>query len=657
MSTTAGTAKPIRKKRGLAIGLPLLTRELIEQSARRRTYWLRALYACLFYVAAGFFWYDSYSYRIQGGPLNVLGTGRNLFEVVLGLQFAGIYMFLPAMTCGVLTSEKERNTMSLLLLTRLGPWKIVVEKLLSRLVPMLFFLLLSVPLIVFSYSLGGLSQGMLWGGLWVLALTAFQVAALALFCSAYCRTTAAAFISTYVVGFVLIFFMVITEDGLDLIPWSDMFEFCIDAIVGPGTMQSLQSTGVIRHKEELTGMFFGPILALDFNMWLTSSSIWTWIIRTTPLFLSGWLFLVLARVFVVRRAFVPPQNRVLSLFRAFDRAMKDLNDRYGRGIVVVKGAQALPAFAPVAWRETSKTTLGSFRYLLRLLIVVEAPIVLFTSLIIAVDADTEPITFMVSVFWILAALLVTVKSASIIPSERSRETLDVLLTTPMSARDIVRQKLRGVWRLALVLFFAYATLIAAQILLKSIFATDDFYGSRMRLREYPYSFGYSVWFERLTLYGVCSLLAFVVYIPLIAYLSLFVGLCLRTQTRAIMGSIVLIAAWCTAPLLLPLFLFEFFFPPGYWEPDSPVYFLFLFSPATVIALNEYDDLHEIARMPWPAMIINFTFYTAVALLLRRICLHGAARLLKRNEDSHRPLPALFRAGDQPGDEIPALNNV
>ena len=220
----------------------MLTRELIEQSARRRTYILRVLYACLFYVSVGLIWYENFAFRVRGGPLDILGSGDDLFEIVLVLQFVGVYLFLPAMACSVLTSEKERNTISLLLLTRLGPWTIVVEKLLSRLMPMLFFVLLSVPLVVFSYALGGLTQAMLWGGLWTLAVTAFQIAALAVMCSAYCRTTAAAFISTYVIGFLIIFFMPITDE-LRLIPWNGIFQACLNTFLGPGGMQMVSGRG------------------------------------------------------------------------------------------------------------------------------------------------------------------------------------------------------------------------------------------------------------------------------------------------------------------------------------------------------------------------------------------------------------------------------
>ncbi len=160
-------------------GLPLLAKELVEQAARPRTYVVRVVYAVLLFFA-GFMFYYSIVSRYNASPYAVLGHGRELFQAIINLQFVGIYLFAPAMTCGVLTFEKERNTLGLLFLTRLGPWTIVLEKYLGRIIPMCSFLILSLPLLVIAYSLGGFTQQYVWTGVWLLLITVFQVSALAL---------------------------------------------------------------------------------------------------------------------------------------------------------------------------------------------------------------------------------------------------------------------------------------------------------------------------------------------------------------------------------------------------------------------------------------------------------------------------------------------
>ncbi len=64
----------------------------------------------------------------------MLGRGPCLSTRVVEPQTFLILIFLPAMTCGAIAGEKERNTLAVLLTTRLGPLTIVLEKLASRLV-------------------------------------------------------------------------------------------------------------------------------------------------------------------------------------------------------------------------------------------------------------------------------------------------------------------------------------------------------------------------------------------------------------------------------------------------------------------------------------------------------------------------------------------
>src|SRR5262249_47798855 len=128
-----------------------------------------------------------------------------MFEWLMKLQFAGIYLFMPAITCGVLAHEKEQRTLGLLFLTRLGPWTILFEKLSSRLVPMCCFLLLSLPLVAHAYGIGGITRAHLLFGVWMLVITVLQVGALALACSAWFRTTLGALVGTYAAGAVLVF--------------------------------------------------------------------------------------------------------------------------------------------------------------------------------------------------------------------------------------------------------------------------------------------------------------------------------------------------------------------------------------------------------------------------------------------------------------------
>ena len=428
------------------LGLPLLAKELIEQSARKRTYVIRVVYASILFFTAFLLFYEELRVGTTS-PMAVLGKGRELFMSLVALQFAGIYLFMPAMMCGVVTQEKERASLQLLFLTRLGPWTILFEKLAGRLIPMLYFLLLSLPLLAFAYTLGGVSLASLLTGVWMLALTAIQMGALALVCSTYFRTTVGAFIWTYLLG-------------IAMFAGPALFWLIVHVFTGFDVVQAMRNSGI--SSEGWLFLVESPLFGIMHFM----ASVHTpggapGHLAAHSVFVLGAsaLFLVLARRFLVRRAFVPPRNVVLNVFQILDRIFVRLNNnRLTRGVEFVSHSAALPDADPVAWRETTKRSLGKGRYLARIFVALEVPVALLCLITIFDALNAEPLELLLFVVWIVTVLMVSVQASSLIAGERSHQTLDVLATTPLKGRDIIRQKFRSVRRLMLVLSVPFITI-------------------------------------------------------------------------------------------------------------------------------------------------------------------------------------------------------
>jgi ABC-type transport system involved in multi-copper enzyme maturation permease subunit len=579
-------------------GLPLLAKELIEQAARKRTYIVRVVYAVLLFFAAFLFFYDILKVG-TASPLAMLGSGRQLFEVLVGLQFAGIYFFMPAMTCAVLTHEKERASLQLLFLTRLGPWTILFEKLTSRLIPMFGFLLLSLPLLAFAYTLGGISPAFLAGGIWLLSLAVIQMGTLALACSAWFRTSVGAFIWSYVLTLGMFF-----GPALGWLIVHLLTGFDIEHIA-----QNMSQTHL------LIFPFFGPAFFMFHQMGGIADGL---LIAHSVLVLgSSGLCLVLARAFIVRRAFAPPGNAVLSVFKRLDKIFLWLNDNpITRGKTFVGDTARLPDDEPVAWRETAKRSLGKTQYLLRVFIAIELPVAAVCLMIIFDTYSAEPLSILLVPVGIVSVLMVSAQAASLIAGERSHQTLDVLCTTPLSGRDIVRQKFRSVRRLMLVLLVPFLTIFFFECAMK--WNMPGRYGS---LHQYGFR-GFS-----LPLYLTCSFLTVGVYLPMFAWLSLYIGLRVNTQARAITGSLAAILAWCVVPLLFVCMPLAIMFRAA--SPDSGIGYSLLLSPASIIAINEEGQWRSLANLPWFAVAVNFAAYGLITLWLRKLCYSRADRLLGR----------------------------
>jgi hypothetical protein len=191
------------KRPRLRFGLPLLSRELAEQASHARHYVLRCLCAIVMFGLC-FFALRDLLVADQAAGMMSLGRGLVLVDSVTRTQAVLILLFLPAITCGAIAGEKERNTLAILLTTRLTPRTIVLEKLASRLVVVFMLLFLSLPLLAVAYSMGGISLGALFSRVIGLVELSLLVATLSLMCSTWCGSTVSAFFMSYFVAGALV---------------------------------------------------------------------------------------------------------------------------------------------------------------------------------------------------------------------------------------------------------------------------------------------------------------------------------------------------------------------------------------------------------------------------------------------------------------------
>ena len=540
--------------------LPLLGKELTEQAARRRTYLVRAGYAVLLFAT-----FLLFAYGAADGPLNLvdlLGRGRSMFQTLVAIQFVGILLFLPATMAGVIAVEKELATLPLLMLTDLTPRQVLWEKFLGRLVAMVSFLLLGLPLLAVCYAFGGITTGYLVAGVYLLLLTCLQVGALSLACSAFCSSSLAALLSSYVLTAFLYL----------VVPW-------------------------------VFGDWFAPWLIFRDH---GPNGLGTVLFESVFVLISTLIFLRMAHGYLVRRALQPPGNALLAVFRWLDRLFESWNVTVG-GVHLIREKPTLPGDEPIAWREVTKKSMGRVVYLFRILVLLEAPLILvavgsFYRLILWHESDS--LSTLLYVLWIIAGLAVAVTSANTIASERTYQTLEVLLTAPLTGAEILRQKLRGIRRLLLVVAVPLATCIG----LRAWYARS----------LYLTTLG-----EGTLAYVAVSLVAVVVYLTLLTWFAAWVGLWTRTRFRAIITLLVLLVAWAVGPLLAADLM-----------RGSMLTQLAYVSPAGAVMAIERAGIDTFLRnAPLELLAANLGFYLAAILAIRWRCLRNADRLLGRARGS------------------------
>lgn len=517
--------------------LPLLRRELTELANRRRTYFVRVAGAIIILLSVFIAYNSEMSARQLGpagrgmvGPMQFLGIGGDIFVRIIPLLFFTIQLLMPALACASITSEKESNTIGTLLLTRLSPGTIIIEKCFSRLVPMLTLILLTFPILAHVFTLGGVDTSLLMGTLWLLLCESLLVASVAILCSAWFPSTVAAFIASYACMTVLAI-LTLSLGLVTLLPsaiWYQTFS------MGGGAMSRASANMISPLIADVTR----PLsLIVGEQAWMeVVVPLVTIMSRTIPSLMLTAVLLFTARLVLVPRAFVSHSSVLLKVFRVVDQFFVALNDHTTGGIVLIADHTPLPDNDPVAWRERYKKSLGKARYLFRVLVFLEGPtlFICLAAATLSARSAFDGLFALEALIWTLAVMVTAVKGATLFSSERSRETLAPLLATPMTAVEMLRQKISGMKRLILVLAIPVLTVNFTHFLM------------HFELRYFT-SFGLIL--LRPLLYISVSIVNVFLLLNLMAWLSAGIGLKIHTQTKAVLASIGVIVLWTTLPLV------------------------------------------------------------------------------------------------------------
>jgi ABC-type transport system involved in multi-copper enzyme maturation permease subunit len=597
---------------------PLLARELTERAARKRTYAVRACYGLvlytLFVIAV-----QRLVAQAASDPTGMggLGFGRELFGTLIGLQCWGVLFLQPALMAGVITYEKERDSLSLLLLTGMRPGKIILEKYLAGLLPMATLLLLALPLGAITMGYGGVSPQLLAAGGGVVLATWLMAGAFALLCSAWCRTTIGAMLASYTGGaLVMLAPAIFYSLTFRYVLWgADLSGFTPPEAVWALWPPEIFSRVLAWQEgsEALTagGAGWGALLAETWQ-------------QCRPMLGTAVVCLLLAMLVLGRRALLPvvahaaPGTAGLALryprlFAAGRRLMAWWH-RYW------PAPPALPGDDPIAWRESGRSGLGGrgqFLYSSFMLAGITVTLSFALLSLYPRTAGPERLHYFGAILGAIAVLVLIVRSAGSLLNEHTNQTLDILLTTPLSAAETLREKVHALTR--------YRVLFA--VLLGIVFTLQG-WSENEYVREKQW--------QQLGQYWLCAGIAVVVYPGLIVWTSTFFALWLRARTKAILAALCLFAVWFVAPMAA----LNFAMPD--WREHRNGLWLSLLSPLGILDANKNSKLPwfsvEVIKsrytstgigQPWVPVAANFGGYLLITYVVRGLTLRLADRWLRR----------------------------
>lgn len=184
-----------------------------------------------------------------------------LFAVLTIIQMALVLFITPSLTAGAISSEREKQTLNILLTTTQSSTQIIVGKLLSSLAFLVLMLVAGLPLYSFVFLFGGVSPGQLLSVFVFYFITMIAIGCIGVLFSTITKKTIVAMIATY--GSIIFlggmtaffFFLTISFHNLTATATSTSILAYFWAAINPGALVlTLISPEMASGLEELSGI-------------------------------------------------------------------------------------------------------------------------------------------------------------------------------------------------------------------------------------------------------------------------------------------------------------------------------------------------------------------------------------------------------------------
>ena len=172
---------------------PVLQRELLVNLRMARAFVLLFFYQALLATLVYFAWPQDTRLDLTSNP----AAARNLVDLFFVGQYVLASLMAPSFAGGAITGEKERKTYELLLSSPLRPAAIVAGKLIAALAHLAVLIFSSLPIVMLCLPLGGVSFYEVLAAYLGLIVSVVTFGMISVACSSYFQRTAAALVVSY----------------------------------------------------------------------------------------------------------------------------------------------------------------------------------------------------------------------------------------------------------------------------------------------------------------------------------------------------------------------------------------------------------------------------------------------------------------------------
>ena len=178
---------------------------IIKDGVSRMRTWRAPLVLTLYLGLLGTFGYAIFILQVllmtSNGQVGAAQVGATVFIVLAFIQISLIGLFAPALAAGAISGERERQTLDVLLVSRVSAVGIVWGKLVASVAFMLLLILAALPLFAAVFLFGGIDAEQFLITQLLTVTTAVSLGAVSLLLSAAFRRTLPSMVASYGAAF------------------------------------------------------------------------------------------------------------------------------------------------------------------------------------------------------------------------------------------------------------------------------------------------------------------------------------------------------------------------------------------------------------------------------------------------------------------------
>lgn len=422
---------PFRALWSLLFG-PVFQKEVYVSGRRVSTYYIRAAVALLLFVVLIIACIPLVFESVQGGVVELQSSQRlatALTGVVIGFDFAILMLFTPILMVPSVMEEVMKRTLPALLTTPISAAEIVLGKLLGRGINLVVLAFIPIPILLVLRTMGGVPGDVIVSAVALLVSATILTGSLSILVSVWARKPGSGILASFIFfialqGFPPLLLALLSQK------WR-IIRVPEDIIASASVFSSLGFTLV----EKLGGETIPGIPTS--HLWINNS-----------LYNLGIAAILIAFAVLMLRRVMRRESAGLTL-NAADTGADALvvpaseNERPPARVVVLdQRDQRVVGDQPVFWREIRQPVFAKRKHFVIAIIAV----VCLLGLIFFLGSDSpgDALQVAMGITLILTLLGSAVLTTGSIGAERDSQTWDVLLTTSISANEILWGKFLGI---------------------------------------------------------------------------------------------------------------------------------------------------------------------------------------------------------------------